>query len=501
MFNPQERSQPIGFFACVFVACLLCGIANAAPSINLSKKSGPPTSKILVSGRGFEPNVGVDIFFDTKDKALVVTNGKGEFHDAGIYAPRSARPGDHWVTALERNNDKGAQAPFLVRTNWNQFQFSTDHESVNPYENVLSQEDVVHLNSKWTYGSGEGMVFSTPTVSNGIAYVTAIGLYTVDAETGTLLWSFEAGYSTFFCSPAVLDGVLYVVSPDGYFYALNASTGTVLWQYFGTAYGNTSPAIADGVVYYGGDKTIYALNAKTGALVWSYPTGSSTRSAPAVASGVVYAGSDDGYLYALDAKKGTLRWRAATGPIDSSSPAVVEGAVFVGGYYGTLYALDASTGANLWSFQTSGYIEASPLVSRGLVYLLSNETNLYALNAGTGAVVWKYPLGGQSENLLSLALANDVLYLGYNALYALSPRTGKLLWNSPKLGLGSPAVADGVVYASSFGGLSAFSLKDNGDVRGRQREGASSRPDVNMLRPDFNLKVSKPVTTVSEAER
>jgi hypothetical protein len=117
MFNPQERSQPIAFVACLVVACsLLCGIANAAPSITLSKKSGPPTSKILVSGRGFEPNVGVDIFFNTKDKALVVTNGKGEFHDARIHAPRSARPGEHWVTALERNNDKGAQEPFLVQT-------------------------------------------------------------------------------------------------------------------------------------------------------------------------------------------------------------------------------------------------------------------------------------------------------------------------------------------------------------------------------------------------
>jgi hypothetical protein len=117
MFNPHERSQPITFLAFLFVACLLlCSLASAAPSITLSKKSGQPTSKILVSGRGFEPNVGVDIFFDAKDKALVVTNGKGEFHDAGIYAPRSARPGKHWVTALERNNDKGAQQPFLVQT-------------------------------------------------------------------------------------------------------------------------------------------------------------------------------------------------------------------------------------------------------------------------------------------------------------------------------------------------------------------------------------------------
>ena len=59
MFNPRERSQAIAIFAIIFVACLLLGgTASAAPSIILSKKSGPPTSKIVVSGRGFEPNVG-----------------------------------------------------------------------------------------------------------------------------------------------------------------------------------------------------------------------------------------------------------------------------------------------------------------------------------------------------------------------------------------------------------------------------------------------------------
>ena len=118
MFNPRERFRPITLFV---AWVLLCGIAGAAPCITLSKKSGPPTSKILVSGRGFEPNVGVDIYFDTKDEALVVTNGQGGFDNARIQAPGGAYPGQHWVTALERNNDKGAQKPFLVQTDWRQF--------------------------------------------------------------------------------------------------------------------------------------------------------------------------------------------------------------------------------------------------------------------------------------------------------------------------------------------------------------------------------------------
>jgi hypothetical protein len=76
-----------------FACWLFPSIAFAAPSITLSKQMGPPTSKILVSGRGFEPNVGVDIYFDTKDEALVVTDGNGEFHKADIHAPGSAHPG------------------------------------------------------------------------------------------------------------------------------------------------------------------------------------------------------------------------------------------------------------------------------------------------------------------------------------------------------------------------------------------------------------------------
>ena len=141
MFDPRERSQPIVIFAFLFVACLLLGgTASAAPSITLSKEFGPPTSKILVSGSGFEPNVGIDIYFDVKDEALVVTNGEGEFDHARIHAPRSARPGQHWVTAVERNNDKAAQEPFLVQTDWPQFRFLPNHEGANQYENVLNQE-------------------------------------------------------------------------------------------------------------------------------------------------------------------------------------------------------------------------------------------------------------------------------------------------------------------------------------------------------------------------
>jgi outer membrane protein assembly factor BamB len=48
--------------------------------------------------------------------------------------------------------------------------------------------------------------------------------------------------------------------------------------------------------------SVYALNARTGAKLWSYATGKPVQSSPAVANGVVYVGSEDGKIYAFGLK-------------------------------------------------------------------------------------------------------------------------------------------------------------------------------------------------------
>jgi len=66
---------------------------------------------------------------------------------------------------------------------------------------------------------------------------------------------------------------------------------------------------ANGVVYFGSwstDNSVYALNASTGALLWKYKTGLNVKSSPTVTNGVVYVGSDDNNVYALNAINGAL---------------------------------------------------------------------------------------------------------------------------------------------------------------------------------------------------
>jgi uncharacterized repeat protein (TIGR03803 family) len=262
-------------------------------------------------------------------------------------------------------------------------------------------------------------------------------------------------------SPVVANGVVYV-GCDFSVCALNARTGALVWSYKTGNGVYCSPAVANGVVYVGSvDHNLYALNAQTGALLWSYTAEAPVESSPTVASGVVYVGSGSpGNLYALNASTGALLWSYATG-IYFSSPAVANGMVYVGSG-GNVYALKANTGAKLWSYTTGRRVFSSPAVVNGVVYVGSDDGNVYALNASTGAKLWSYATGGAVDS--SPAVANGVVYVGSDDgnVYALNAKTGALLWSYTTSNdvESSPAVANGVVYVGSDdGNVYAFGLK------------------------------------------
>src|SRR5580704_1006180 len=131
----------------VFLAPAFC---FGQPVISLSVSSGPPTTSVQVSGRGFAPYAEVDVYFDTQDEALAQADGLGSFTGIAIQAPASALPGDHWVSAVERTGQVGAQAQFRVHTDWNEFH-RRNMKRYNPYENVLNVSNVGGLQLKWKH--------------------------------------------------------------------------------------------------------------------------------------------------------------------------------------------------------------------------------------------------------------------------------------------------------------------------------------------------------------
>ncbi len=90
-------------------------------------------------------------------------------------------------------------------------------------------------------------------------------------------------------------------SHDHRLYALDARTGEEYWDYTTGGIIDSSPTVAEGIVYIGSqDHTFYALSAQAGEKLWSYITAGGIVSSPAVANGVVYIGSNDHNLYAFN---------------------------------------------------------------------------------------------------------------------------------------------------------------------------------------------------------
>src|SRR2546430_8477243 len=129
---------------------------------------------------------------------------------------------------------------------------------------------------------------------------------------------------------------MYVITGNDEVFALNAKTGTILWEYWSgidqkistvcCGWVNRGLAMGEGLLFAGQlDASLVALNMKTGEVVWKTPlekweNGYTITSAPLYYDGIVYSGMSGGEfgvrgrLTALDAKTGAILWRSYTLP-------------------------------------------------------------------------------------------------------------------------------------------------------------------------------------------
>jgi len=163
----------------------------------------------------------------------------------------------------------------------------------------------------WNF-STDSKITNTPAINyDKVFFATEDKLYAVNVD-GTESWntSLNGTIST----AALAYGNVYIGSEDGVLHCINATTGNELWNFTANGKIDSSPAIANGVVYFATNTpngTMYALNAFDGNLVWNYslnpPSGSyyNIMSSPFLADGKLFIGADDGYVYCFS----SLIWR------------------------------------------------------------------------------------------------------------------------------------------------------------------------------------------------
>ncbi len=198
---------------------------------------------------------------------------------------------------------------------------------------------------------GDGEIHSSPAYANGLVFVGTEGdarytpaprnpssLFALSLSKGEIVWQFPIDYAPdrvnlIHATPAIANGVVYFGSENGWFYALNATNGSLIWkkelatgrEMVGTS---STAGLGFGKVFVSlWSGKFLALDQKTGNTVWEFSyEGNGTDSSPVVADNKVCLGAHEGYFYCLDAETGKFLWKEKLG---GPSAALADGILIV----------------------------------------------------------------------------------------------------------------------------------------------------------------------------
>lgn len=374
---------------------------------------------------------------------------------------------------------------------WPVYMHDPLRSGINPNDSRIGPSNVSRLHRAWNF-STMGSVVAEPAVVGDRVYVGSWDgyEYALNASTGARIWATDLGTVTnprcynltqgVTSSASVVNGTVYVGGGSGWWYALNASNGSVDWKIFlgnTTQYYNwASPLILRGYAYIGissacdnplirgalemvslsTHKVVHTLwtvpSGKRGASIWGSPTFDPSSNSVFVTTGNAYNESSPLSEAVLSVNATTLalqgHWKVplnSTGHKDSDfgvtptlfeAPAGPNGTparplVGAANKNGVFYALNRSNlGAGpLWAFRIAK-VGACPECGDGsIVSAVFNGSALFV--AGGNTVV------GTTKYLGSVA--------------ALDPATGAVIWQRGLDGIVIPALSyvNGLVFAGA----------------------------------------------------
>jgi Ca-activated chloride channel family protein len=169
-----------------------------------------------------------------------------------------------------------------------------------------------------------------------------------------------------------------------------------------------TPAVVDGTVFIGGgfgSHEFYAFDAKTGKLRWQYQTKDDGPTAAVVQDGYVIFNTESCELEVLTTK-GEFVWKKWLGDPLMSTPAISGGKVFMcdpdsknnGQHY--VACFEVKSGQELWKEPVAGEIITAPVIAKDQVYLASLEGTMYCFNQQDGKLIWQEKKNATSAPLI-----------------------------------------------------------------------------------------------------
>jgi len=214
-----------------------------------------------------------------------------------------------------------------------------------------------------------------------------------DAASGNTLWSTQLSIEyTFNSAPTAANGIVFVggMLADGALFAVDDSTGTLLWTAPVLHGDGSSPTVTSDGVYVSYPCQTYDFAPATGATVWQVDGGCDGGGGEtgSYVNGVYYSPnsitSTTGQIFSAEA--GTLL-SDYTG-----TPALGSSVGYFMQWSGTLEAVDLSSKSVLWTFDGDGTLASLPILVNNYVFVTSSSGKLYALDAVAGTQIWSTTL-------------------------------------------------------------------------------------------------------------
>jgi outer membrane protein assembly factor BamB len=167
-----------------------------------------------------------------------------------------------------------------------------------------------------------------------------------------------------------------------------------------------TPAVADGRVFLGGgfgSYDFYALDADTGRVVWQYQTNDDGPTAAVVADGYVAFNTESCELEVLTAAAGRPVWKKWLGDPLMSMPAIDSGRIYMaypdsrGDHRHYLACFELATGRQVWKQPLSGEVITAPVVAERQVYAANLDGTLCCFAQEDGRPLWQEPRDATSS--------------------------------------------------------------------------------------------------------
>ena len=269
------------------------------------------------------------------------------------------------------------------------------------------------------------------------ANAAATTITPANAASLTRVWQFNPATTGFLSSPVVYNGVIYIGGKNGYFYALNETTGAIIWKRFigvvpkltcgrqgftSTATVAPDPATGNPTIYvYGATGYLYAMNTADGTDVWppaavAIPSTTVNDyyawSSPLVTGGNIYVGISSQCDVPL-VRGGLSEFSQASGALENTFFTTPPQSVGAG-----IWSSAATDGQSIYVTTGNGdpdslgfsVIKLSPSLSQEDIWTAPSNQLVEDSDFGGSPGLWTALIGGIQTPMVGALNKNGIFY-------------------------------------------------------------------------------------------